>query len=306
VSDTSILDFLGHAGIDTDEAVNSLPYDFAFSLGLNDSKCLRFRGNLDRRWQGLDLTLRLLPGRIRTLKELGLPEYLYELMDLRQGLVLICGSTGSGKSTTMASLIEYVNQNHGKKIVSIEDPIEYILEEKKSIVSQRQISPDSSFLPHLKAALRQRPDIIVVGEVRDTDTASVLLQAAETGHLVISTLHTVSTQQTLMRIRDMLPADMKNGVLTVLSNILRAVVVQRLLKNYKQRVMAAYEICMVDTSIQQAIRGDKFHQIPNYMQYKRSVSGSVTMNEILKEFVDKGDITLEEALRFSYDPEDFR
>ncbi len=306
VDDASILNFLRDMDIDMDKTVNGLPYDFAFTLDLDNSRQLRFRGNLDRRWQGLDLTLRLLPDRIRTLKELGLPEYLYELMNLRQGLVLVCGPTGSGKSTTMASLVEYVNQTSKKKIVSIEDPIECIFEEKESIISQRQILPGGSFHPHLRAALRQHPNIIIVGEVRDADTASVLVQAAETGHLVISTLHTASTEQTLMRIRELILNDMKDNILTALSNILKAVIVQKLFTDYKHRVVAAYEICMVDTAIQQAIRSDKFHQILNYMQYKRHITGSVTMNEILKEFVDKGHITLEEALRLSYDPENLK
>lgn len=305
ITDDDILYFLKEFYCDsTDSILQNLPHDFAFTFYAGGS-CLRFRGNLDRRLQGLDLTIRLLPRKIRSLKDLGIPEYFYEMLDIKQGLILICGPTGSGKTTTMASLIEHINKNYEKKIVTIEDPIEYVFEEKKSIISQREVLPSSSFLPHLKAALRQHPDVIVVGEIRDVDTASVLIQAAETGHLVISTLHTISTQQTLMRLRDMLPSDMKDNVLNVLSNILRAVLVQRLFLDYKNTRRVAYEICIIDASIQQAIRTEKFHQIPNYMQYKQATTGSITMNEVLREFVDRAYITSEEALNLSYDPDNF-
>lgn len=305
VDDVSIFEFLKYAEVDPDRAVHNLPYDFAFTLIINGER-FRFRGNIDRRWQGLDLTVRLLPKNIKTLDELGLPKYLYKLMDMRQGIVLVCGPTGSGKSTTMASLIEHVNQNQEKKIVTIEDPIEYVFEEKKSIISQREVPNGNSFLPYLKAALRQRPNIIVVGEVRDAGTAEFLLKAAETGHLVISTLHTVSTQQTLTRLTNAIPSDIKENAFVVLSNILRAVIVQKLFLDRKNIVRAAYEICMVDSSIQQAIRSEKFHQILNYMQYKQSVTGSISMNEVLRDFVDKEYITLEEALKLSYDTENLK
>ena len=196
ISDEDIRTLLEGLGYACDFGL--LPLDFGITY-----RKRRLRCNLDRRWQGLDLTIRLLPSEIRPLKELGLPESLHQSMELRQGMILICGPTGSGKSTTLASLIDYVNGRHSRKVIMVEDPIEYIIREKRSIVSQREIRSGESFHPHLRAAMRQHPDVIVVGEIRDKETASTALQAAETGHLVLATMHTDSTQQTVTRFIDM-------------------------------------------------------------------------------------------------------
>ena len=277
---------------------NKLPYDFGVTFYGRRLRC-----NLDQTWQGLDLTIRLLPRRIKTLKELSLPESLYGLMDKRQGFILICGPTGSGKSTTLASLINNVNEKQAKKIVMLEDPIEYIIPRKNSLIHQREIIAGSSFLPHLRSAVRQHPDIIVIGEIRDRDTAVMAVQAAETGHLVLATMHTISVQQTLMRIADMLPEDAKNNILNILSNTLRAIIVQRLIRDDRGNVRAAYEVCLVDNLIGQLIRTAKYHQIPNQMMLTH---GCVSMNESLVSLIRKGYLTFEEAQKFSYDPDNLQ
>ncbi|MBF0507112.1 MAG: Flp pilus assembly complex ATPase component TadA [Nitrospirae bacterium] len=272
-----------------------LPLDFGITFNGRRLRC-----NLDRRWQGLDLTIRLLPSRIKTLKELGFPEHLYQSMELKQGLVLICGPTGSGKSTTMASLIEYINSRYMKKIIMVEDPIEYIIKEQKSIISQRETGIGESFHPHLRSAMRQHPDIIVVGEIRDRETALVALQAAETGHLVLSTMHTDSAHQTVARFIDMQPEDMKGNVRSSLSAVLRTVLVQRLIRGKNGAVRVAYEICIVNRAISNIIRNDKLQQLPNQLI---SSDGCVPLNKSLDTLVSQGHITMEEAKRYSYDQE---
>jgi twitching motility protein PilT len=277
---------------------DKIPYDFGVTF---DGR--RLRCNLDQTWQGLDLTIRLLPRRIKTLKELGLPESLYGLTDTRQGFILICGPTGSGKSTTLASLINNVNEKQVNKIVMLEDPIEYIIPRKNSLIHQREITAGSSFLPHLRSAVRQHPDIIVIGEIRDRDTAVMAVQAAETGHLVLATMHTISAQQTLIRIADMLPEDAKNNILSILSNTLKAIIVQRLIRDDRGNVRVAYEVCLVDNLTGQLIRTAKYHQIPNRMMLTQ---GCVTMNDSLVFLIRKGYLTFEEAQKFSYDPDNLQ
>ncbi len=278
--------------------IESLPLDFGVTFNGRRLRC-----NLDKRWQGLDLTIRLLPSRIKTLKELGFPEHLYQSMELKQGLILICGPTGSGKSTTMASLIEYINDRYRKKIILIEDPIEYIIKERKSLVSQRETGTGESFLPHLRSAMRQHPDIIVVGEIRDRETALVALQAAETGHLVLSTMHTDSVHQTVARFIDMQPEDMKGNVRSSLSSVLRTVLVQKLIRGRNGLVRVAYEICITNRAISNIIRSDKLQQLPNQLM---SSNGCIQLNKSLDMLVSHGHITVEEAKRYSYDQEAFR
>ncbi len=281
--------------LDFKGAIENLPLDFGITLNGRRLRC-----NLDKRWQGLDLTIRLLPSRIKTLRELGFPEHLYQSVELKQGLILICGPTGSGKSTTMASLIEYVNDRYSRKIIMIEDPIEYIIKEKRSIISQRETGIGESFLPHLRSAMRQHPDIIVVGEIRDRETALVALQAAETGHLVISTMHTDSAHQTVARFIDMQAEDMKGNVRSSLSAVLRTVLVQRLIRGKNGAIRVAYEICIANKAISNIIRNDKMQQLPNQLI---SSDGCITMNKSLDTLVRQGHITMEEAKRYSYDQE---
>ncbi len=274
-----------------------------FSIMIN---ARRMRGNIDKRWQGYDLAIRLLPPSIKTLRELGLPEYLYSLMDLGQGLILVCGPTGSGKSTTMASLIEHVNVGRPKKIVTIEDPIEYLIKEKASLVCQRELALGDSFLPYLRSAMRQHPNIIMVGEIRDRDTAYTALLAAETGHLVLTTMHTDSVKQTIDRFCNQFTDDMKNEVRTGLAAVLKAVIVQRLIRGTDGNIHIAYEICVVNQPIANCIRDtkeNKLQQIPNMMM---SAEGCVLMNATLLQLIKSRHIRLDEAVNYSYDPDTLR
>lgn len=277
-------------------SLQKIPYDFGITF-LNR----RLRCNLDKRWQGYDLTIRILPSHIKTLDELGLPSKLYSVMDNKHGFILVCGPTGSGKSTTLASLIDYVNQKYSKKIILLEDPIEYIIKEKKSIICQREVDGNSNdgFLSGLKFAMRQRPDIIVVGEIREVNTAKVALQAAETGHLVLSTLHTYSVEQTLTRFIDMFPDEAKSDIRSSLASVLRAIIVQKLIKG-KYGIKPAYEICIVTKPISQAIRAGKFQQIKNLMITSVN-EGNIIFEESLKRLIEMGHIAYEEAEKYMED-----
>ena len=286
ITEEDIKSFLENQNI----KIESIPFDFGITYHNK-----RFRCNLDKRWQGWDLTIRVLPSRIKTLDELKLPKYLYNIMDNKHGFVLICGPTGSGKSTTLASLINYVNEKYSKKIVMLEDPIEYIITEKNSIICQREIEPGGSFFPGLRFAMRQRPDIIVVGEIRDHETALVALQAAETGHLVLSTLHTYSVEQTLIRFVDMFPDEAKSDIKSSLSATLKAIVIQRLIRGKNQQIKPAYEVCFVTRPISQTIRVGKFQQIKNLML---NSEGSVPFEESLKKLIEEGHISYEEAEKY--------
>lgn len=300
-TDEVILDFIKHH-IDVDVNLHSLSTSKGASDFAIKYKGRRLRCNLDRRWQGLDLTMRLLPSEIKTLAELGLPTYLYDLMELKQGFVLICGPTGSGKSTTLAALLNHVNKKcTRRKIVTIEDPIEYIIPEDRAIISQQEVTPENGFLACLRAAMRKGPNIISVGEIRDADTAVTAITAAETGHLVLSTMHTVSTEQTILRLTDMLPEHIRGNILSILAAVLRAVVVQRLVRaRTGGKIHLAYEICMVDTAISNLIRMGKGKQINNSMLSSR---GSVLFNTSIMNLVNKGIITFEEAKNYAYDAE---
>jgi len=271
-------------------SIKNIPFDFGITYNGK-----RFRCNLDKRWQGWDLTIRVLPSRIRTLDELLLPKYLYNVMENKHGFVLVCGPTGSGKSTTLASLINYVNEKYSKKIIMLEDPIEYIITEKKSVICQREIEPGGSFFSGLRFAVRQRPDIIVVGEIRDHETALVALQAAETGHLVLSTLHTYSVEQTLTRFVDMFPDEAKSDIRSSLSATLKAIIVQRLIRGKSQQIKPACEICFVTRPISQAIRAGKFQQIKNLML---NSEGSIPFEESLRKLIEGGHISYEEAEKY--------
>ena len=270
--------------------VKNIPFDFGITYNGK-----RFRCNLDKRWQGWDLTIRVLPSKIKTLNELLLPKYLYNVMENKHGFILVCGPTGSGKSTTLASLINYVNEKYSRKIVMLEDPIEYIITEKNSVICQREIEPGGSFFLGLRFAMRQRPDIIVVGEIRDHETALVALQSAETGHLVLSTLHTYSVEQTLTRFVDMFPDEAKSDIRSSLSATLKAVIVQRLIRGKNQQIKPAYEICFVTRPISQAIRAGKFQQIKNLMIHSE---GSIPFEESLKKLIEGGHISYEEAEKY--------
>ena len=274
-----------------------------FSFGYKD---MRFRVNIYYQKGCEAVSLRLIPKQIKSIKELGLPPILEKFTQHSQGFVVLSGPTGSGKSTTLAALIDGINQTQRKHIITIEDPIEYVFEHNKSIVSQREIGPDTdSFATALRSALREDPDVVLVGEMRDLETIEAALTIAETGHLVFATLHTNSAAQTADRMVSVFPSHMRQQVSSQLASVLLGVVSQRLIPKVNGgRVMAA-EIMIANSAIKSLIREGKSYQIPNVIQTSAS-EGMISLDKVLAEYVSRGDITLEDALTWAQDPKSFK
>ncbi|HCO39808.1 MAG TPA: type IV pili twitching motility protein PilT [Aquificaceae bacterium] len=271
-----------------------------FSFGVKDIG--RFRANVFMQKGSVAAAFRRLPNKIMSVKELGLTEKVLELCHKSMGLVLVTGPTGSGKSTTLASLIDYINQNFPHHIITIEDPIEYVFHPKKSIVNQREIGEDvHSFADALRAALREDPDVILVGEMRDLETIEIALRAAETGHLVFGTLHTNTTISTITRIVDVFPPQQQAQVIVQLSFVLQGVISQRLIPKIGGGRVLAYELMIPNTAIRNLIRENKLQQIYAIMQSGQSQTGMQTMNQSLYSLYKSGLITLEDAYKYSPD-----
>src|SRR6266481_3954464 len=228
----------------------------------------RFRVNVYFQRESIGAAFRLIPAEIKTLEELGIPATLHQLAEKPRGLVLVTGPTGSGKSTTLAAIIDEINRKRSEHILTVEDPIEFVHKHKKCIVNQREIGPDAiSFAEALKAALRQDPDVILVGEMRDLETISTALTAAETGHLVFGTLHTQSAPSTIDRIIDVFPAAQQDQARMQLANTLQGIVTQTLLpKQDGSGRVVALEILFLDDAIRNLIRQGKIEQVYSYMQ----------------------------------------
>jgi len=260
--------------------------------------CLaRFRINVFLQRDSFAAVFRVIPDTLKTLEELGLPTGLYELTKLPRGLVLVTGPTGSGKSTTLAAMIDEINRTRPDHIITIEDPIEFLHRHKRCVVNQREIGTDAtSFASALRAALRQDPDVILLGEMRDLETISTALTAAETGHLVFGTLHTQSAASTIDRIIDVFQAEQQEQIRAQIAGALQGVITQTLLPtaNGVGRV-AALEIMIPDDAIRNLIRQAKVEQIYTYMQ-TGSRSGMQTMEQALAALVHEGTITLETAV----------
>ena len=276
--------------------------DFAFSIeGL-----ARFRANYFVQQGSVGVAIRMLPFRILGFAELGLPvPIVTELCNKPKGLLLITGATGSGKTTTLAAMIDYLNTTKDSHIITIEDPIEYVHASKKSIVAQREVGNDTqSFAQALKHVLRQDPDVILIGEMRDLETIETALTVAETGHLVLATLHTSDAAQTVNRVVDVFPAHQQNQVRIQLSMELLGVLSQQLVLRAtgKGRVLAA-EVLIVNHAVRSLIREQKIHQIYSVIQTGQK-EGMRTMNQALFELYGTRMITLEEALARSSDPDD--
>jgi len=274
-----------------------------FSFGYKD---MRFRVNLYFQKGSEAASLRLLPKDIRSVQELQLPPILEKFTEHSQGFVIITGPTGSGKSTTLASLIDKINKEQRKHIVTIEDPIEYVFEHKKSVISQREIGTDTdSFSKSLRSVLREDPDVVLVGEMRDLETIEAALTIAETGHLVLTTLHTNSASQTADRIVNVFPSHMRQQISNQLASVMLGVVSQRLIpKVGGGRIMAA-EIMLANSAIKSLIREGKTYQIPNVIQTSAS-EGMVSLDKVLAEHVSAGDVSLEDALSWAVDPKSFK
>jgi len=266
--------------------------DFAYEIkGL-----ARFRANLFRDRKGVGGVFRIIPSDILTAEKLGLSAAILELCYLTKGLVLVTGPTGSGKSTTLCAMIDYINRNRDDHIITIEDPIEFVHDNKRCLINQREIGPHTlSFKRALKAALREDPDIILVGEMRDLETIAIAIEMAETGHLVFGTLHTSTAASTVDRIIDQFPASQQNQIRTMLSESLKGVISQTLLrtKDGKGR-RAALEILLVNNAVSSNIREGKTHQIPLAMTTGRR-QGMVSLNDALLDLVKADVVSAEEA-----------
>jgi len=265
--------------------------DFSFELG----EVARFRVNVFMQRKGEAAVFRTIPTKILTLEELGMPPLLKQLCEKEKGLILVTGPTGSGKSTTLAAMIDYLNSSFEGHILTVEDPIEFVHPSKKCLVNQRELGPHThSFANALRAALREDPDIILVGEMRDLETIQLALSAAETGHIVFGTLHTSSAPKTVDRIIDVFPPTQQAQIRSQFAESIEAVITQTLLKKKAGGRVAALEILTGTTAVRNLIREGKIHQIPGTMQVSQK-DGMQTMDMALTNLVTRGIVTREEA-----------
>jgi twitching motility protein PilT len=275
--------------------------DLDFSTSIEDGH--RFRVNAHYQRDTIAISFRVIPNQIPDIDNLHLPPVIKELADLPRGLVLITGHTGSGKSTTLASMVELINKKYKKRIITMEDPVEYMLENKNCMIEQREVGSDCpNFASGLKHALRQDPDIIMVGEMRDLETTGSTITAAETGHLVFSTLHTINASQTIERIIDIYPASQQNQIRTMLANTLQAVVSQTLFKRIDEPGMVpTVEILLCTNAVRNCIRENRIYEIPNIIETSRRL-GMLTLDNSIADMYFQGYIDREEAVMRSSNP----
>jgi twitching motility protein PilT len=271
----------------------TLELDFSFGI----KGIARFRCNMFNQRGAVGAVYRVIPEKIRTFQELGLPPVLSTLAERPRGLVLVTGPTGSGKSTTLAAMIDKINKERHDHILTIEDPIEFVHQHQNCLVNQREVHSDTqSFAMALRAALREDPDIVLIGEMRDLETVESALRIAETGHLTFGTLHTNSASQTINRIIDIFPPNQQSQVRTQLSLVLEGIVCQALLPKISGGRVASLEIMVPTPGIRNLIREDKIHQIYSAMQTGQEKMGMQTMNQSLATLYQRKQITLETAL----------
>ena len=267
--------------------------DFAYEL----VECGRFRVNLFMDHHGSGAVFRLIPTEIPTAADLGLPQAILKMCEQSKGLILVTGPTGSGKSTTLAAMIDYINRKRSEHIITIEDPIEFVHPNRRCLINQREVSRHTvSFKRALRAALREDPDIILVGEMRDLETVAIAIETAETGHLVFGTLHTSTAASTVDRIIDQFPADRQSQIRMMLSGSLKGVISQTLCKKIGGGRIAAHELLVSNQGIASLVREGKTHQITSMMQMGGK-EGMRLLNDELLEMTEKGLITAEEAHR---------
>jgi len=276
-----------------------LETDFSFEI----PEVARFRVNAFNQNRGTGAVFRTIPTKILTLEELSAPKIFEEISSFPRGIVLVTGPTGSGKSTTLAAMMNYKNETEQGHILTIEDPIEFVHESKKCLMNQREVHRDTlGFSEALRSALREDPDVILVGEMRDQETISLALTAAETGHLVFGTLHTSSAAKTIDRIIDVFPAGEKPMVRSMLSESLRAVISQTLMKKQGGGRVAAHEIMVGTPAIRNLIREDKVAQMYSAIQTGQA-HGMQTLDQNLKQLVSRGVVSLEEARKKAANPD---
>ena len=276
--------------------------DFAYEI----AGVARFRANLFRDRRGVGAVFRQIPSRILSLDELGLPACVRTLCSLRKGLVLVTGPTGSGKSTTLAAIVDEINANRDEHVITIEDPIEFVHENKRCLVNQREVhSHTESFKRALRAALREDPDIVLVGELRDLETMAIAIETAETGHLVFGTLHTTTAVSTVDRLIDQFPPDRQEQVRVMLSESLKGVIAQILLKRREGGRVAAYEILLGVPAVANLIREGKTFQIPSIMQTNKRI-GMQLLNDSLADLVRREVVGVDEALAKAADKDALR
>ena len=272
--------------------------DFSFE----NTEGVRFRGNAFYQRGKLSIALRLIPNQIRTIKELGLPLILESFTQRSQGFFLCVGPVGQGKSTTLAALVNKINHERAEHIVTIEDPIEYVYHEEKSLIDQREIGLDTvNFESALNAAFRQDVDVILVGEMRNTETIEAAVTAAETGHLVLSTLHTNDAAQTINRIVDSFPGDQQDQIRVQLAGSLIGIFSQRLIPHIAGGLVPAYELLINNTAVSNLIRENRIHEIPSVIETGLE-QGMIDMNRSLARLVQNGDITVENAFTYAVNP----
>jgi len=278
-----------------------LETDFSFEV----PGVARFRVNAFNQNRGSGAVFRTIPSKVLSMEDLGMGDIFRKISDVPRGLVLVTGPTGSGKSTTLAAMLDYINSNKYHHILTVEDPIEFVHESKKCLVNQREVHRDTlGFTEALRSALREDPDIILVGEMRDLETIRLALTAAETGHLVFGTLHTTSAAKTIDRVVDVFPAEEKSMVRSMLSESLQSVISQTLLKKIGGGRVAAHEIMIGTPAIRNLIREDKVAQMYSAIQTGGSL-GMQTLDSCLKTLVSKGIVTREAAREKAKTPENF-
>ncbi len=276
--------------------------DFSFSFKDN----VRFRANAYFQKGYPALALRLIPNKIRTVEELNLPSQIKSLVNYKQGLVLMVGPTGHGKSTTLAALIDLINHTRYNNIVTIEDPIEFVYIQDKSLVNQREVGSDTlSFGKALRSVLREDPDVVLVGEMRDLESIATTITVAETGHLVFATLHTNNAAQTIDRIIDVFPAYQQSQIRAQLANILVSVVSQRLLPKIGGGRIPAVEVMMMNHAVANVIRQDKTYELPNII-HTSTAAGMVSLDHNLAQLVRTNQVKLEDAMTFVTDDDLFQ
>ncbi|GAA6172308.1 type IV pilus twitching motility protein PilT [Colwellia sp. KU-HH00111] len=284
------------------EYEENLEVDFSFEV----PNLARFRVNAFNQNRGPAAVFRTIPSKILSLDDLGCPDIFREISETPRGLVLVTGPTGSGKSTTLAAMVDYINDSKNDHILTIEDPIEFVHENKMCLINQREVHRDTlSFEAALRSALREDPDVILVGEMRDLETIRLAMTAAETGHLVFGTLHTTSAPKTIDRIIDVFPGEEKSMVRSMLSESLRAVISQTLIKKVGGGRVAAHEIMIGTPAIRNLIREDKIAQMYSAIQTGMS-NGMQTMDQCLQNLVNRGMITKGAAMEKAVDKNQFR